>query len=78
MAPGKTFNQNVELDARCVAAAMQGGATAMLAVALRSGCPAPSDAMARAEWLKTQPKDYIDKVCAKVDELLPKSCSDAT
>lgn len=43
----------------------------MLAVALRSGCTTPDDAMARAEWLKKQPQDYIDKVCARVDEILP-------
>lgn len=67
------YEQNVELDARCVIAAMQGGVTAMLAVALRSGCPSPAEAMGRAEWLKTQPQDYIDMVCAKVDEKLPHS-----
>lgn len=67
------FSQNIELDAQCVAPAMQGGVTAMLAVALRSGCPTPDDAMARAERLKKQPQDYIAKVCARVDEILSKA-----
>lgn len=64
-----SYQENVELDARLVSAAMQGGVTAMLAVALRSGCPNPDDAMKRAEWLKTQPKNYLDRVCKKVDEI---------
>lgn len=65
------YQQNVELDARCVMAAMQGGVSAMLAVALRSGCPSPDDAIGRADWLKSQPQDYIDMVCKRVDEIMP-------
>lgn len=64
-----SFTQNLELDAQCVAAAMAGGPTAMLAVALRSGCSSPDAAMKRANWLKTQPDEYINAVVARVEEL---------
>lgn len=63
------FAENVELDATCVAAAMQGGLHAMLSAALASGCPSPDAAMRRAEWLKRQPPKYIDTVCERVAEI---------
>ena len=64
------FRPNIELDALCVVAAMRGGVTAMLGVALRSGCPTPDAALARAKWLPMQPVEYKSKVVARVDELL--------
>lgn len=66
------YQQNIELDARCVIAAMQGGVMAMLAVALRNECPSPEEAVGRVEWLKKQSQDYVMMVCSKVDEMLPR------
>lgn len=64
------FAPNIELDSACVLAAMRGGVTAMLSVALRRGCPTPDVAMARAKWLKDQPEQYINDVCARVDAMM--------
>lgn len=64
------FQQNLELDARCVAAAAKDGLHGMLGVALAHGCPSPDEAIDRAKWLKRQPKAYIQKVSDRVVELL--------
>jgi hypothetical protein len=67
----KRFQPNVELDANLVIAALSGGIESVLAVALACGCPTVKEAMARPEWLKHQPQEYINQVAERVAEIAP-------
>jgi len=65
------FQQNIELDAALVLAAMKGGIDGyMNACFLRWYIfPDTNTAMARAEWLKAQGGEYITKVSERAAEL---------
>lgn len=66
------FEQNVEIDALLVTAGMNSGLNGVLTVALSIGIVSPDEAIQRAKWLKTQPKEYIDKVVALIISREPK------
>lgn len=60
-----TFEPNASLDAKLLHAGFVHGREGVLQVGflLRSEFPdGPDQVMARAEWLKRQPKPYVDEV----------------
>lgn len=65
-----TFEQNVDRDARLVKAGMSGGFEAVCAVAMFDPefAGGPDTVIAHGEWLKAQPKTYIDRVIDKIME----------
>ncbi len=65
MAFPEHYEKNVSLDAVLVHAAMHG---AFALAAMQTGLK-PDEAFGRAEWLKKQPKAYINQVVAEVEKL---------
>jgi hypothetical protein len=67
----QTVGENVELDARIVLACMRGGMDGLVNWAFmnRNIFKTPNDAIERANWLKTQPADYINSVSKRAAEL---------
>lgn len=61
------FKQNIDLDAVLVAAGYEGGRDGFLSAAMRLGFESPDAAIARAEWLKAQPAEYVQQVITKAD-----------
>jgi hypothetical protein len=60
------FEEDVDLDAKMVLAAMSG----MFApCAMVLGFKSPAEAFGRAQWMKQQPEAYITKVCERAAEL---------
>lgn len=65
------FEQNIDLDAVLVKAAMTGGIHAYMNACFlrRDVFPDTNTAMARAEWFKKQPEEYLAQVTAKIIEI---------
>lgn len=65
------MEQDIYLDAQMVLSCMRKGIDGLLefAFARRHLFPTPDHAMARAEWLKKQDSDYIQKVSERAAEL---------
>ena len=63
--PKKTFQEDIELDAKMVYASMAG---MFVPFAIQAGLK-PNEAFGRAEWLRKQPSEYLDKVVKRVQEL---------
>lgn len=60
---------NVNLDAILVHASMSGGFEKFCFAAMNLGFKGPDEALKRADWLKKQPKAYVDQVVAKVQQM---------
>ena len=67
--PGARYEQDVELDARLVVAAMRGGMIGFMGEALRLGMPDTATATGRGDWLKRQPKAYVKAVTDRAVEI---------
>lgn len=65
------FQQNIELDAQMVLAAMKGGIHGLMALGMKLRHIFTTTKMVtdRAEWLKEQGEDYITKVSVRAAEL---------
>lgn len=66
-----SFTANVDRDARLVLAGMYGGFEAVCAVAMQNPefAGGPSVVLAHADWLKSQPEEYIKHVASKAAEM---------
>jgi len=69
--PQKEYTPDVQLDALMVLAGMDGGPHGIFGFAfqMRHIFSGPDDALARADWLRRQPKEYLDLVSARAVEI---------
>ena len=71
MADKKTFEQDVDRDARLVLAGLQGGFHAVCAVAMMNPLfsDGPDDVLAHADWLKKQEPAYVTSVAVRASQI---------